>query len=248
MLGQTNLSGGGKGIPDYTYTGSHQLIDDGNGNWRIKFKSSGTLIFSRLKGARKSDVFLVGGGGAGGYDNGGGGGGGYTLTKKRIHLKKGVEYPIVVGGSGAQSKAFGETANAGQKGGDHAGRGGNGSSGGGGGGSFGNSGAGGNGGSNGSDGGNGAGGGKGTGQRTTAREFGEDSGALYGGGGGGGTSYGTQGSGGAPGGGRGSTYTSSWSAASGTANTGGGGGGGGAGRNGGSGGSGIVIIRNNKRY
>ena len=32
----------------YTYTGDHEKIDDGSGNWRIKFKSSGTLKFTNL--------------------------------------------------------------------------------------------------------------------------------------------------------------------------------------------------------
>ena len=51
----------------YTYSGSHEKIDDGSGNWRIKFKSSGTLKFTNLgKWDGKLDVFCVGGGCAGG--------------------------------------------------------------------------------------------------------------------------------------------------------------------------------------
>ena len=50
-------------IPKFTYTGNYQFIDDGSGNWRIKFLSSGTLTFTSLGNARKGiDVFLVGGG------------------------------------------------------------------------------------------------------------------------------------------------------------------------------------------
>ena len=92
--------------PSYTYTGESQLIDDGDGNWRIKFITSGTLTFNDLgNGSSGVDIFLVGGGGGGGstrtqtirgsfgkhsnswgtYDgayinrnDGGGGGGGYT--------------------------------------------------------------------------------------------------------------------------------------------------------------------------
>ena len=51
----------------YTYSGTSEKIDDGSGNWRIKFKSSGTLKFTNLgKWDGKLDVFCVGGGCAGG--------------------------------------------------------------------------------------------------------------------------------------------------------------------------------------
>ena len=54
--------------PQYTYTGSSTFIDDGNGNWRIKFLTSGTLTFTNLgTGVNGIDVFLVGGGGSGYY-------------------------------------------------------------------------------------------------------------------------------------------------------------------------------------
>lgn len=67
-------------LPAYTYTGSHQLIDDGNFNWRLKLLTSGTLTFSHLgsAGSRGAQAFLVGGGGAGAHHSGGGGG--YTHT------------------------------------------------------------------------------------------------------------------------------------------------------------------------
>lgn len=60
MLHHRPLATGG--LPEYTYTGAHQLIDDGGGNWRIKFLSSGTLT---LGNKTKVDAFLVGGGGGG---------------------------------------------------------------------------------------------------------------------------------------------------------------------------------------
>ena len=71
----------------YTYTGPSQAIDDGNGNWRIKFFSSGTFT---PKVNMYVDAFVVGGGG-GGYSyvsihGGGGGGGGYTKTYKGLWL------------------------------------------------------------------------------------------------------------------------------------------------------------------
>ena len=33
-------------LPTYTYTGSQQLIDEGNFNWRLRLLTSGTLTFS----------------------------------------------------------------------------------------------------------------------------------------------------------------------------------------------------------
>ena len=55
-------------LPTYTYTGSQQLIDEGNFNWRLRLLTSGTLTFSHLGSAESSgaQVFLVGGGGGAG--------------------------------------------------------------------------------------------------------------------------------------------------------------------------------------
>ena len=104
-------------LPSFTYTGSYQAIDDGHGNWRIKFLSSGTLTFKNLKSGKDGiDVFLVGGGGATndsryvqwygiGY-----GGAGYTLTQKNISATKGTAYEITVGAAQQASSAFGYTA------------------------------------------------------------------------------------------------------------------------------------------
>lgn len=117
----------GAKLPEYTYTGSHQLIDDGDGNWRIKFLTSGTLTFS--KKPKNIDVFLVGGGGSGGYGGygdvdgeyyGPGGGGGYTKTEKNIAVT-GTSYSIVVGaggknGGGGTTSAFGHSASGGERG------------------------------------------------------------------------------------------------------------------------------------
>ena len=58
--------GGGAwvGIPNFTYTGTYETVDDGDGNWRIKFLTSG--IFTLLKPKQLLiDVFCVGGGGGG---------------------------------------------------------------------------------------------------------------------------------------------------------------------------------------
>lgn len=105
MLHHRPLTTGG--LPEYTYTGAHQLIDDGGGNWRIKFLSSGTLTLGKKV---KVDAFLVGGGGGGcsTMDNegtsicgGAGGGGGYTATHKAVVLEKGTAYAVTIGAGGA---------------------------------------------------------------------------------------------------------------------------------------------------
>ena len=229
--------------PKFTYTGTYEYIDDGGGNWRIKFLSSG--VFKPLKDMT-IDVFLVGGG-AGGSNGFGGGGGGYTKTVKKTKLSSGTEYNIEIGagggvnGAGGTTSAFGNSASGGSPG-DNFGHGGNGGSGGG---SEKQAGA--------SD-GNSAGG---TGQGTTTREFEEIDGDLYSGGGGGGnagdgTNPGAGGDGGGGAGGHASGYYPFIisHAIAGTPNTGGGGGGRGyaSGKyaNAAAGGSGIVIIRKHK--
>ena len=235
------------GFYDYyfTYTGNCEVIDDGNGDWRVKFLTSGDLVFHDSEAI---DIFLVGGGSGGSNLSGsnawGGGGGGYTRTEKRYSdIEVDTVYPIVIGAGGAvtaageSSSAFGFTAAGGTAGNADTGH--NGGSGGGGGR--------GSGGSNGSDGnlttdssGTVYGAGRGqistpgpNGETGNTREFGEETGQLYAGGGGGawGLAGGEGGGGAAMGGG----YTGG---SDGAANTGGGGGASHAG------GSGIVIIRN----
>lgn len=240
----------------YTYSGSHEKIDDGSGNWRIKFKSSGTLKFTNLgKWDGKLDVFLVGGGCAGGSGNwdaangyGKAGSGGYTKTQKSIQVEVNKPYSIVIGAGGqsafapgGRTSALGVTANGGTK-----------LGGGSGGGAYDN-GAVNNGGSNGGNGdpqdaaniGIDHWGSPGRGQGRTTREFGEPTGTLYAGGGGAGGNGSAQAHGGAGGGGNGA-----WNGhqpTSGAANTGGGGGGMYYNlTNVGKGGSGIVVIRNHR--
>lgn len=234
-------AGGGTGMPEYTYTGNASLIDDGGGNWRLKFLTSGLLTFKKLGNAKDGiDLFLVGGGG-GTYDNdpagsSGGGGGGYTLTKRALYILRGKTYQINVGAGGqagadgGRSFAFGHSASGGK--GTSTSNGGNGGSGG----------AAYNNGTGGSDGGNGTGTGgtPGTGQGTTTREFGESTGDLYSGGGAGAVQSGQGGQGGGGG-----------MQQDGEDNTGGGAGG----ANGSAsqpqshtGGSGIAIIRNTRQH
>lgn len=167
--------GGGGGVPKFTYTGQYIFIDDGSGNWRIKFLTSGVLTF--LKDVLV-DVFLVGagGGGKGAASVKAGGGSGYTKTVKSIAIAKNTQYAIEIGVSGesidgGSTSAFNATAEGGKVGGSSFGNGGNGGSGGGGFGAAG-----------GIDGANGSTNSLyrgGTGQGTTTREFGEPTGNLY---------------------------------------------------------------------
>ena len=239
--------------PTYTYTGSHQLIDDGNYNWRIKLKTSGTLTFNSLGNMPNGiQVFCVGGGGAGGSKSGAGGGGGYTTTGQ-AYPTAGTNYTVTIGaggayasGKGGLSRAFSVTATGGDGGQSSNPNGGNGGSGGGG--ASWNACA---GGSNGGNGGSSDTAVGGTGQGTTTREFGESGGTLYSGGGGGGcgrvwsSAVDWGGKAGAGGGGKGETDGKVGVA--GTNNLGGGGGG--SGNNSSDfakGGSGIVVIRNKR--
>ena len=257
-------------IPEFTYTGDYEIVNDSDepiatsqGNWKIRFLTSGTLTFTALNGAENGiDVFLVGGGGSGAngceesdgtYRSTYGGGGGYTKTVRGVRISTNTDYAITVGAGGASASAisqsghnggstsaFGATVNGGKgavgfTGSSWTGSGGNGGSGGGG---FG--------GAGGSDGGNGSGDNVGPGQGATTREFGEAGGNLYSGGGGGAVN----GAGGAGGGGGGCPTASGSNGVDGTANTGGGGGAGSRLKypytHSGAGGSGIVIIRNKR--
>ena len=236
--------GGGGGMPKFTYTGQYSFIDDGSGEWRIKFLTSG--VFTPLRNMA-IDAFLVGGGGGskGGSSNTSttaGAGGGYTATHKAINLTSGTAYNIVVGAggvgnTGGQTSAFGNSVDGGSPG-ETSSNTAYGGSGGSGGGRAPSRGSAYDGGSDGADGGgysdlspN-----NGKGQGTTTREFGEPNGDLYAGGGGGHNSDGNAA------GGNGGGADGGQSAQDNT-----GGGAGGALKNTTtSGGSGIVIIRKHK--
>lgn len=252
-IGRTNagVGGGGSYIPQFTYTGSFTLLDDGNKNWRLKLLTSGTLTFSKLgKGNGSIDVFLVGGGAGGAYNHaqsspytGHGGGGGYTFTQSGVVIQAGTAYQAVIGNGGNGASTGGSTDKSGSDGGNTTfmsftaiGGKANGDGGSGGAPENKSSGA-----SAGSDGGDGVDSG-GTaythGQGTTTREFGEVGGTLYAGGGGSGRISGGNGGGG------GGDMSAEFGY-DGATNYGGGGSG--THLNGhaaGKGGSGIVVIRN----
>ena len=231
--------GGGVGVPQFEYTGQYSFIDDGGGNWRIKFLTSG--VFTPLK-EMIIDAFLVGGGAAGKGVNwtAYGGSGGFTTTVKKITLTKNTKYQVIIGAGGSGNGGAGEasTGFTGRAEGANA-----------------TPGPGGSGGAlmkysgpetknAGSDGANG-GSPYSTGQGSTTREFGESNGDLYAGGGGAvylsGSSNIVYAAAGAGGGGGISERT----ALPGDPNTGGGGcGREGKSNNSGAGASGIVIIRN----
>jgi len=172
-------------IPEFTYTGDYEVVDDADnpittsqGNWKIRFLTSGTLTFSALNGAENGiDVFCVGAGGtmtdSDPYK--GGSGGGYTTTERNIQIVKATEYSIAIGaaapGDGGATTAFDVVALGGKGATDRYGA--NGGSGGGASNSKANPyGTGGIDGANGSD-------GSGKGQGTTTREFGESTGIAY---------------------------------------------------------------------
>ena len=104
-----------QGMPLFTYTGEYELVNEDSLDWKIKFLTSGTLIFPEL--VPVLDVFLVGGGGAGYLNSGStvgtaGGGGGYTKTVKKVIALSRTEYNIVIGSGGSSSGAAGKESSA----------------------------------------------------------------------------------------------------------------------------------------
>lgn len=93
----------------FTYTGSYATEGNLEGNFVIRFKTSGTLqITSVGNTGGKLDVFCVGGGSAGNgpslsnmsaNNSSGGGGGGYTKTTKSVSISN-TSYSIIVGAGG----------------------------------------------------------------------------------------------------------------------------------------------------
>ena len=248
-------------IPAFSYSGDYEIVDDADtpittsdGNWKIRFLTSGVFTPTDLRGAENGiDVFLVGGGSGGknnknDYETGSGGGGGKTETVRNFQITANTAYPITIGAGGSPNKnggqtiAFGSIVDGGV--GKHGGSGGGGigyagySDGGGYDGEY--------------DGGDPEGSlYPGTGQGTTTREFGDIGGTLYSAGGGAGDYWNvdeeTNRESVKPGDDSAGTgaLSETIAATAGKANRGGGGGGGSNKKaNAAPGGSGIVIIRN----
>lgn len=248
-------------IPAFSYSGDYEIVDDADtpittsdGNWKIRFLTSGVFTPTDLRGAENGiDVFLVGGGSGGknnknDYETGSGGGGGKTETVRNFQITANTAYPITIGAGGSPNKnggqtiAFGSIVDGGV--GKHGGSGGGGigyagySDGGGYDGEY--------------DGGDPEGSlYPGTGQGTTTREFGDIGGTLYSAGGGAGDYWNadeeTNRESIKPGDDSAGTgaLSETIAATAGKANRGGGGGGGSNKKaNAAPGGSGIVIIRN----
>lgn len=216
-------------MPEYTYSGTSALNNEGNNNWNLMLKTSGDLQFIELGNAADGiEVFVCGGGGSGGrsygWAGGAGGGGGYTQTGE-TYINENTPYTITVAGGGGTTTAFGLTGAPGAGGGGAS------------------SGAdddrpiGGAGTGKGGDGGNYYYGGGNGGDGIPA--FDNINGTWYGAGGGG--AKGSTGGRGESAGAGGKTGGGAGGGGAGVANTGGGGGGGY-----GAGGSGIVIIRNKR--
>lgn len=98
---------------DFTYTGTYQLTQDGDG-WQLKFLTSGTFT---PKKAMTIDIFVVGSGGGGGWPAtnyaGPGGGGGYVSTSVKKTLTANTAYRVVVGAGGSAATSSSVTGGGG---------------------------------------------------------------------------------------------------------------------------------------
>ena len=107
------------------YSGNCELINDGNGDWRLKLLTSGSNGSGlSINESIYVDIFMVGGGGGGGsssysdlrqygsdewWSPGSGGGGGYTKTIKKFTLNS-ETYTVIIGAGGAADTAGGNTS------------------------------------------------------------------------------------------------------------------------------------------
>ena len=109
-------------IPAFSYSGDYEIVDDADtpittsdGNWKIRFLTSGVFTPTDLRGAENGiDVFLVGGGSGGknnknDYETGSGGGGGKTETVRNFQITANTAYPITIGAGGSPNKNGGQT-------------------------------------------------------------------------------------------------------------------------------------------
>lgn len=101
----------------FTYTGAYETEGNLEGNFIIRFKTSGTLTITSHGNNTSGlyDVFAVGGGAGGGSGaqtdkSPRGGCGGYTNTKKKISAALNTSYNIIIGSGGAGGTAYGSTS------------------------------------------------------------------------------------------------------------------------------------------
>jgi uncharacterized repeat protein (TIGR02543 family) len=102
----------------FTYAGSYNVINDGSGNWRVKFLTTGSKNLV-MNASTSVDIFVVGGGGGGGssgnssgncnYVGGGGGGGGYTKTCSNQTASGTISITVGDGGAGSSTAAVAST-------------------------------------------------------------------------------------------------------------------------------------------
>lgn len=118
IIAKQKLWGNAFNLPNYDFTGAAPtMLKDNSGNWELVFLTGCTITFNRLN--TDVDVFLVAGGAKAGdsignaannYAIGGAGGKGGGIVNDTLTLETGVAYPIVIGGSGQDTTAFGKTA------------------------------------------------------------------------------------------------------------------------------------------
>lgn len=106
--------GGGPVIPDFTYTGEYQLVNEAEGNWKLYLITSGTFTPNV---DMLVDICLFGGGqggetGTSVYSSGVGDGGiagqpGESNTQKNVVLQAGNSYSVEIGSGGAINLGIG---------------------------------------------------------------------------------------------------------------------------------------------
>lgn len=100
--------GGGPVVPDFTYTGEYQLLNEDGGNWKLYLITSGTF---NSNVDMLVDICLIGGGQAGQRSNyvtpGTCGNPGSLLTNKNIVIQAGMQYQVNIGSGGGITTAIG---------------------------------------------------------------------------------------------------------------------------------------------
>lgn len=95
------------GIPKFTYTGNYCVMNDGEKDWRIKFLSSGVLMFQSEVGC----IDIVATGGCQSAETLNAAESFSQITGKNVSVSENIEYPIIIGagvpnGIGGATSAF----------------------------------------------------------------------------------------------------------------------------------------------